>query len=407
MRARLTTRGVTLLVGGVLVWVTGRLLGVPELSMVAVTSIALVGSSCLSLMLGTRAISASRTLAARCLDHGGRGGGTLELRNDGRGSSTSLLVEEWCPQALLNAGGPLNFTVPRVDRGQVVTLEYQIVGGARGRHTVGPLLVSARDPFGFAQRSWRVVETDELLVYPPIEKLPSHAIPGHQPLIVGDEFDTMREYVRGDDLRQIHWPSTAHRQRLMVRQHEQSRVAQACVFLDVRGCAHPGSGPGSTGEKAIGVAASLVAHLAAGGFQPCLVTEADQRSPRAQDLPRLMERLAEMKPSPMTSLAPAFGRVSDGEWLLIAVVRPPPSDGDLATSIDVRALARAGRGGRGRIAVVVAEGPGDARAHELTRILAGAGWRAAPIAPDQPLANCEILRAPGTRQAHRVTQGPP
>jgi len=386
----LTTRGVALLVGGVMVWVTGRLLGVPELGIVAVTSIALVGSSCLSLMLGTRVISATRTLAARRLDHGGRGAGTLELQARGRGSSARLLVEERCPQALLTTG-PLIFTAPRIDRGQAVTLEYEIAGGARGRYTVGPLLVNARDPFGLAQRSWQVAEPEELLVYPPIERLPSHAIHGHQPLTVGDEFDTMREYVRGDDLRRIHWPSTAHRQRLMVRQHEQSRVGKACVFLDVRGCAHAGSGPGSTVEKAIGVAASLVAHLAARGFQTRLVTEADQGSPRAQDVPRLMERLAELQPSAMTSIAPAFGRVCDGERLLIAVVRPPPSD--LATSIDVRALARAGRGGRGRIAVVVADGPGDGRAHELTRILAGAGWRAAPITPDQPLASCAILRA--------------
>ena len=39
-------------------------------------------------------------------------------------------------------------------------------------------------------------------------------------LNAGDEFHALRDYVQGDDLRMIHWPTTARRNKIVVRQHE-------------------------------------------------------------------------------------------------------------------------------------------------------------------------------------------
>ncbi|MGH8908573.1 MAG: DUF58 domain-containing protein [Egibacteraceae bacterium] len=396
-RGVLTTRGLTLLAGGTALWIVARLLGVAELHIVAAASLALVGAGGLSVVLAAPAISVRRTVTPR-LAYGARGEVVVDLRNDGRPHSTLLLVEDACPPDLRAAG--TRFVISELGTGRAVSLRYPIVAGARGRHTVGPLRILVRDPFGLAQRTRRDAGTDQVLVYPPIEALPPDAIrarhygdgssPHRQPFEDGDEFHTMREYVEGDDLRRVHWPSTARRQRLMVRQQEQTRQARAFIFLDIRRCAHEGRGPHSTAEKAIGVAASLVSHLTAHGFQLCLATEADRRgNPARQSPARMLEHLAELAPSSVPGLGPALQQMADAQGLLIAVVRPtPPAAGGGSTeSADARALLRAGRGRPGRIALVIASGPGDQRADALAGMLRGAGWRATTIAPGETLAS--------------------
>src|SRR5437899_3317308 len=70
------------------------------------------------------------------------------------------------------------------------------------------------------------------------------------------EFYTMREYVTGDDLRRIHWPSVARTGQLMIRQDESTRRSSALLFLDSRASALGAYGsPGF--ERAVSVAATL------------------------------------------------------------------------------------------------------------------------------------------------------
>lgn len=397
MPGTLTSRGLTLLVGGAALWLVGRLLGVTELSIVAVTSIALVGASGLAVMLATPAIFVRRMVVTPRLDYGARGEIAVTLRSDKRLYSTTLLVEDTCHLSLLDHPTDARFVVPAgLGPGQAVSLRYPITGIARGRYAVGPLRIRVRDPFGLARRTRLDSAIHHVLVYPRIEALPSGAIRGqhlgrngsalHRRLFApGDEFSTLREYSEGDDPRHIHWPSTAHRQTLMVRQHEQTWQARACVFLDARRSAHTGGGPDSTLEKAICVAASLVTYLAAHGFQLRLATEADHRGAAAyEDRARILERLAELQPSPVPGLGPALERARDGQGLLIVIVRAPAR---LDASADVRALLRAGHARTGRIALVIASGPGDHAADALAGMLRSAGWKATTIAPTASLAS--------------------
>jgi uncharacterized protein (DUF58 family) len=90
---------------------------------------------------------------------------------------------------------------------------------------------------------------------------------------VGNVADVVvREYRRGDDLRRVHWRSTARMGELMVRNEEQLWQARATVVLDNRAVSHRGTGPGSSLESAVAAAASVAVHLSGLGYQVRLVT---------------------------------------------------------------------------------------------------------------------------------------
>jgi uncharacterized protein (DUF58 family) len=90
----------------------------------------------------------------------------------------------------------------------------------------------------------------------------------------GDDDVATREYRHGDDLRRIHWRTTARRGELTVRREEQPWESRAAVLLDARLVAHRGDGPASSLEWAISAAASVSRHLAQRGFDVRLVTDA-------------------------------------------------------------------------------------------------------------------------------------
>ena len=91
--------------------------------------------------------------------------------------------------------------------------------------------------------------TEEVIVFPRVHEIMSLPETGgdeldrdmpraHGRLDPGGEFLNLRDYEPGDDLRRVHWRSTARRQRLMVRQNEARRRTPVLVMLDVRPGSH-------------------------------------------------------------------------------------------------------------------------------------------------------------------------
>lgn len=398
-----TPRGVSLLVGSVLLWLVGRTLGLPELFIVAATTAALVAIAFLWVRLSSVRVSAQRDVASHRLAAGAVCEVALTLRNDGRLPGSLLLVEDRCHHALRpDAGGgqPPRFVVAGLGPSRAATMRYAVSGESRGRFPLGPVRVRVRDPFGLVERARHYPVTDEMLVYPRVEPLGEGLTRGNHHgseandkkriFDSGDEFYTLREYVRGDELRQVHWPSTAHRAKLMVRQLEAPWKPEAVLFCDTRAGAHHGTGPDATLEKAISVTASVLWHLADRSYELRLGTEVDARPPEAASRGALLDRLAELEPSGAARLAPALSRLRGAEsgGLLVAVVAPPPGRGPVAEHPDTRALLACGRRFSGRLAIVVAPspaGPGS-RGAELADLLAGAGWRATVVVPHALLA---------------------
>jgi uncharacterized protein (DUF58 family) len=346
-----TGRGAALLVGAVLLWAVGRVLGVPELYVVAAASAALVLAAAAAVCFGSATMAVRRGLTNSRLAHGGTAEVTIDLRNDARWDPAPLvLVEDSCHWTLAQRA---RFVVAAVRPREVVRLAYTIRGGHRGRYTVGPLQLRVRDPFGAVQQVRRYTATDDVVVYPEVEALPpgltrgSHVGSGasdeRRLFNTGDEFHTMREYVQGDDLRLVHWPSTARQNTLMVRQQELPWQAEATVLLDTRSLAHRGVGPESCFEKAVSAAASVIWHLADHGYRLRLATDADRQAPPVESWPALLDRLAEIDTSGEKTLMglSALHR-SGAEGLLVAVVPVPQGDVPVTRNPDVRALSGPG-----------------------------------------------------------------
>ena len=143
----------------------------------------------------------------------------------------------------------------------------------------------------------------------------------------GEDFYTLREYQQGDDLRRIHWPSSARHDRLMIRQLEIPWQARSLVVLDVRAEAY--SNPAAF-EVAVSGAASVIRHLMHHGFETQVwmggptVTVGGGDSGYAV----AMERLARVRTQPGVELAAAASRLryqGGGGMLVMATGAPDPS----------------------------------------------------------------------------------
>ncbi|WP_251329401.1 DUF58 domain-containing protein [Haloplanus pelagicus] len=101
---------------------------------------------------------------------------------------------------------------------------YTVTYRERGAHVLGPTTVSARDVLGLARRTFVLDRRDTVLVYPRVfypsapvgERLRALAHPDRG--VERGAFDHLREYARGDSLRDVHWKSSAKREALVVQE---------------------------------------------------------------------------------------------------------------------------------------------------------------------------------------------
>lgn len=162
-------------------------------------------------------------------------------------------------------------TLPRVAAGQSRRGSYALPTRRRGIIDVGPLQVFREDPLGLMRRARQVGDTETLWVYPkiyPLAPLPAGRRrdlegPTHDGASGSITFHALREYVVGDDLRLIHWRSTARTGTLMVRHQADPSQPQADVVLDTHRLSYPDD---EAFESAVEAAASLVAASTAHKF---------------------------------------------------------------------------------------------------------------------------------------------
>jgi uncharacterized protein (DUF58 family) len=119
---------------------------------------------------------------------------------------------------------------------------YVLPAVRRGRYVFDPVRLSIEDPFGLARSELVKGEPEALVVYPQLVDLPalfseggSHAQDGRRLLMqrpTGYELHSVREHMQGESLRAVHWPSTARRGRLMVKELEDAPRDEVVVLLD-------------------------------------------------------------------------------------------------------------------------------------------------------------------------------
>ncbi len=118
----------------------------------------------------------------------------------------------------------------------------------------------------------------------------------------GEDDIAPRAYRDGDELRRVHWRSTARYGELMVRREEQRWHNRALLLLDTRRKAHVGTGPDSSFEYAVNAMASIGVHLVGQGIETRLITETGDAAPAGPAAESLLERLAVIRTSRGTDL---------------------------------------------------------------------------------------------------------
>ena len=277
----MTRRGWTLLGACLGLLVAGRILGSVELSILATGGLALLVTAVVWVRRRTFDLGARREVRPNRLHVGAEGRVDLAVANHGSRRTPQLSVTDVFDDGRRAA----RFLLPPLGPGATARAAYRIPTARRGRFAIGPLAVTASDPFGLARRTWPLGGLGDVTVCPRVHDIVAPSQPGGRVLAAvesvraralasetGEEFLTLRAYELGDDLRRVHWRSTARTGDLMVRQDEAQWRARAVVVLDVRSDAHDTA----SFEVAVEATASVVERLTRMRRRVEVVTSAGQ-----------------------------------------------------------------------------------------------------------------------------------
>lgn len=138
----------------------------------------------------------------------------------------------------------------------------------RGLFTLGPVTLTAEDPFGIYEISVDYTESVNMMVVPPVVALPEIEIASGGRMGEGRSSNKglkqtvstvgVREYVPGDSLRWLHWPTIARTGNLYVHLFENEPTSDWWVLVDLDEAVQVGTGQRSTEEHGVMLAASLV-----------------------------------------------------------------------------------------------------------------------------------------------------
>jgi len=188
-----------------------------------------------------------------------------ELRNDHRLGKLWVEVSEES-----NWPEPLTGRVLSIaGRGTTRRWKVSVTAQRRGRFRLGPIVLRSGDPFGLFATVARVPADALVLVYPRVLPLPYWQLPGsflegnvltgQRSLQSTSMVMGIRDYQPGDAVNRIHWPSSVRHRGLFVKEFELDKTADLWIYLDLERRWHRGEGERSTEERAVTVAASVVA----------------------------------------------------------------------------------------------------------------------------------------------------
>lgn len=410
--AGLTVRGRAFLAAGITAVVCAIVLGQPALTRVGVLVLALPLVTAFVIGRSRYRLALVRTVGPQLVAAGQPARVTLSLTNEGRAPSGVLLLEDHVPYVL---GTRPRFVVEGIGQGWRQQVSYQVRSDVRGRYEIGPMSVRVGDPFGLVELGRAFRTTVPLTVTPRTVPLPGIPLGGawtgsgdNRPraFATGSAEDvTVREYRRGDDLRRVHWRSSARVGELMVRREEQPWQSRATLFLDNRARAHRGQGIASSLEAAVSAAASVAVHLSQRGFTVRLVTAAGEERGaswhlRDADLnaAALLEALAVVQPVQSPRLDTTWLSEQAHGGLTVAVL------GSIDAG-DVPVLRRMQHhtGSALAIALAVDAWTTSGASGDATPVLAQQGWRAVPLGPRDRLETAwQELSRRSTRAPERA-----
>jgi uncharacterized protein (DUF58 family) len=412
LRAGFTTRGRCLLAAGMTALVCGLLFGSVDLARAGTLVLAAPIVATLVVNRSQLTIASRRSVTPARSTLGTDVSVALTVTNRSVLPTGPLMLEDRLPVQIT---GRARFSLDGLSGRESRSVAYRLPRLGRGRYSAGPLRMRLTDPFGLIDTSRSFTATSSFVVTPVVDALPqaqppysvdvgenagSHSIGSH-----GADDASTREYRHGDDLRKIHWRSTARIGTLMVRHEERPWQGHATLVLDLRAGAHdtlidsssthpaqPDEPPRdirrtSSLEWAISAIASIGSHLAHQGRELSLVESvSDAERVRLGGAWELVEHLAEVRPSGANDLHD-----------LVPIIRDAARD-----STVIAVLGRLDLAGARALATVQARGSGGAPFVILLDTPTWRHGRAAGVEPEPrppsaefDAAVVETLRAAG------------
>lgn len=391
----LTPRGIGLGAAGTVIGALGVGFATPPLVYVGVAMVACVAVGAVWLILAVSGLvsrfpRARRHVAPHPLTVGSPGRVTLTLgaasgrpgRAFTRALAESVDLKEQAAAAL-TGGMSTTATVNRA--ADAVSLTYPLLPSRRGRWPLGPALVYCADPLGTRDAETSVGGEDLVPVWPAVVDLSGTVgvLMGHADRIrlgarsPSADDAAVREHREGDDLRRVHWPSSARKGTMLVRSDERAGRRPVTVVLDLPRDA-------AALEWSICAAASIALSVLDSGH-PVRFLGGPRGPERAHHLGRehpgsarsdLLNRTVDLTRPPSAAAGSA--------WLLDAVRRTERSvaHGEVVVGVFepldtacLNALAPLGDAGRSW-AIVRGDTGDDLDAQDTAVALRRAGWRA-------------------------------
>lgn len=253
-------------------------------------------------------------------------------------SGLVLTIEDDLPEGLVREGRSSS-----TSSGQVYLRQrYRIRAEGRGIYTVGPARVRVADFFGLWTSSFQIGEGSRLVAYP--EHAPVEVFRGRESTEMmgvstteqkgaSSDFLRIRPYEPGDEVRTIHWRSSAKTGRLMVRELEKEEIRSTIIVLNCEESSNRDLG--EVFERGVRIAASIAVSSLRKEMEVKMVLYGEQReivsSGRGRvQYHRLLSALSAVQPGGDTPLSYILDRLSrEGGTGTIHIVTPSMRDRDV------------------------------------------------------------------------------
>ena len=236
---------------------------------------------------------------------------TIKIANRAQRKVTFIVKDEYPPRMELTSPREAQLTIPV---GRSRAWRYSLLPTARGKYDFGNTVLRFRTRLGLLWRQITYPTATNVKVYPDIREARKHELyahrnrrpePGLRRMRVrgqGREFESLREFVIGDEIRHISWAATARRGKVITRQYTIERSQNIVVLLDTGRLMTARIGKLTKLDHAVNATLSIAYVAAAGGdnvglvaFSRRVVSYLPPRRGRDQ-INRLMEALYSLEP---------------------------------------------------------------------------------------------------------------
>lgn len=243
---RPTARGWGLACAGIALMALGIGIGSPDLTRLGLIGplVVLAGAGWLLVVDptgGRHPLRVYRSAQPNPVSVGSPATAKVEIRASDPSGRARLAELQLGEQAATQLSGGLTLRARVVRAAGQITLTYPIKPTRRGRWPLGPLVVRRTDPFGVVRTRATLGEQAEVAVWPQVVALPlpRGSLVGEPDRVTlgartpSSDDAALRDYRVGDDLRRVHWASSARRGELLVRSDERAGLRPTSVIIDL------------------------------------------------------------------------------------------------------------------------------------------------------------------------------